>query len=208
LLVGFVVLRFANIVAGILLPLSLASKDAHALGPVEVEVALKAGAGTRVNDFKPDAPNPHGGPLGAGIGARAGVSLYEFYGGVSGLYYLGTEQYSAPTTLSAHSVVYGIEAGYGVTLLDHLVLRAQLGIGNQTTSSTSSTPGIADVHSTDSYVYLEPGVTGLFVIGTFFVGADANVYLLPHVSHAAPEAGTTSSFGTGFTFHGQAGVRF
>jgi hypothetical protein len=104
--------------------------------------------------------------------------------------------------------VYGVEAGYAVLMLDHFALRPGLGIGRQTTSSSSVTPGAPTFQATQSFLYLEPGLTALLLFGRFLVGADANAYLLPYVPRSAPEGGTTSSFATGFTVHAQVGMRF
>jgi hypothetical protein len=176
---------------------------------IELEAGLKGGVGTRVNDFGGGAGNPKGGPLGAGIGARGGFRLAQLYAGLSALYYFGTSQDSPPTTLSAHSFVYGIEAGWGLYFLDEsLVVRPQLGLGCQTTRSTADTPGVTNDESTRNYLYLEPGAAVLFLLGTYYVGADANAYLLPYVPRTGAEGIPTSSFGTAFTLHGQVGVRW
>jgi hypothetical protein len=191
-----------------LLCVLVAPKFAHALGVLDVEVGLKGGVSTTPNDFKPDIPNPKGGPLGVGLGARGGISFRRFHGGVNALFYFGTDQDSAGTTLSAHSFVYGVEGGYDVVSFQHFALRPQLGIGMQITSGSSTLPGVYDVHDSQSFLYLEPGLTALFYLGMYYVGADANVYLLPNVTRSMPESGTTSSFATAFTLHGQFGVRF
>jgi hypothetical protein len=52
-------------------------------------------------------------------------------------------------------------------------------------------------------LYFEPGVTALVPLGTFFVGADANLFVLPHI---ADESGDKPQ--TAFTVHGQVGVHF
>jgi hypothetical protein len=176
--------------------------------PVWLEGGVRVGVGSKLNDFGGGAANPKGGPLGAGIGFRTGISAIGFYGGITALYYLGTEQDSAPTTLSAHSVVWGFEAGYELFPQGPLVVRLQLGLGGQTTHTSAETPGIATMESTKTYFYLEPGVTALFVFETYFVGADVNAYVLPYVPRTGAEGIATSSFATGITAHGLVGVRF
>src|SRR5260370_17643940 len=60
-------------------------RDAHALGPVDLEIGARIGG----------ASSPVSGglnPLGFGLGARAGVSLFSFYGGLSFMYYFGGGQ--------------------------------------------------------------------------------------------------------------------
>jgi len=162
--------------------------DAHALGPIDLEVAAKAGAGT----------NPSSGPinpLGFGLGGRAGVSFFGIYGGVDVMYYLGGSQSVAGESVSAHTLMYGLDLGYNFKLTI-LTIRPQLGLGNFTVTSN---PGGFSA----SNLYLEPGVTGLVSFGTFFVGADANLLVLPNV-----KTDTGNSTQTAFTIHGQVGVRF
>jgi hypothetical protein len=198
-------------VVGIVACALLTAESARASGGpmIELEAGLKGGVGTRLNDFGGGAGNPKGGPLGAGIGARAGMRLAQLYAGLSALYYFGTSQDSAPTTLSAHSFVYGIEAGWGLYFLDEsLVVRPQLGLGCQTTSSSAETPGVATVQSTKNYLYLEPGAAALLLLGTYYLGVDANAYLLPYVPRTGAEGIHTSSFATAFTLHGQVGVKW
>jgi hypothetical protein len=169
------------------------SREASALGPIDLEVAARAGAGT--NPFS--GPNP----LGFGIGARGGVAFLGFYGGLSFIYYFGSGQ-DLPLTghVSETSVLYGIEAGYGTKLLDLITLRGQLGLGNLTISSN-----ISGTSSNGSNLYLEPGVLAEISVGMILVGADANVLLLPGV--ADPVSGG-SSWKAAFTAHGQVGVKF
>jgi hypothetical protein len=170
------------------------TRDASALGPVDVEVAGKVGYGT--NPFS-NYPNP----LGVGLGARAGVSLLGLYGGLSFMYYIGSSQDVASQggSISAHSVLYGIEGGYG-TSLGPLTLRGQLGVGNFTISESGALSG------TNSNLYLEPGVTALLTFGMLLVGADANVLVLPGVNNPLPPG--DSSWDAAFTVHAQAGIKF
>jgi len=163
------------------------SRDAHALGPVDLEIAAKGGYGT----------NPFGGnlnPLGVGLGGRAGVSFFGFYGGAGLLYYLGGSQ----GDVSSHTLMYGLEAGYNWKLTI-LTIRPQLGVGNFT-----GTTSLNNVSSSSSNLYLEPGVTALISFGTMFVGADANLLVLPDITQPGGAKGTE----TAFTIHGQVGVRF
>jgi hypothetical protein len=159
------------------------SRDARALGPIDLEIAAKGGYGT----------NPFGGninPLGAGLGGRAGVAFFGFYGGAALLYYFGGSQ----SGVSEHSLMYGLEAGYNWKIAI-LTIRPQLGVGNYS----------LDVGNTSgNNIYLEPGVTGLISLGTFFVGADANLLVLPSIQQPDGNKGTD----TAFTVHGQVGVKF
>ncbi len=180
-----------------LLGLALATpRDAHALGPIGIEIAAKGGYAT--NPASSGAFNP----LGVGLGGRAGITLLGFYGGVNVLYYLGGSQ----DQLSEHALLYGIEAGYGFTLIDILTIRPQVGVGNATFSTSYSGPtvGGANIGGSASNLYLEPGVTGLIALGQWFVGADANFLVLPGVSQGTGSSTTETSF----TLHGQVGIKF
>jgi len=179
------------------------TRNASALGPVDVEVAAKVGGGTNplgdVTYLNPPAKQPN--PLRFGLGARAGVSLLGFYGGLSFMDYLGTSQVNQGVTDSLKSVLYGVEAGYNIRV-SILTLRPQLGIGNYAQSESLSgtptgQPSTPTAHYSASSLYLEPGVTGLLSFGLWIVGADANVLFLPGLSGSQPA----------FTAHGQIGIK-
>ena len=177
----------------------LTTRDAHALGPVDLEVGAKVGVGTNPSS-ESNAPNV----MGFGLGARGGVSFLGIYGGVQLMYYFGSSQDTSVLgqsfSVSEHSLLYGIEAGYGFTLLDLLTIRPQIGIGNFTATASFSGNGAAVQGSnsnSNSNLYLEPGVTGLVSLGMWFVGADANALFLPGLDHST----------TAFTFHGQVGIK-
>jgi len=183
----------------------IAPTEAHALGPIDLEVAAKVGYANN-----PGSGDPN--PLGVGLGGRAGVAFMGAYGGVNILYYFGgtsnLNTFGATGSVSANSLLYGIEAGYGVTLVDILTIRAQLGVGNITISrNNSGSVGsvTASAPSSLNNLYLEPGLTGLLGFGTYFVGADANLLILPSI---AQQNGGGSSTETCFTLHGQIGVKF
>jgi hypothetical protein len=183
---------------------ALVAHDAHALGPLDLEIGARGGFGT----------TPGGGSganaLGAGIGGRAGVAIIGLYGGLSGMYYFG-ESKNIPLPLigsvseSLSSVLLGVEGGYG-SKLGPLTLRGTVGVGNLATSvSYSGVPAGANVpNTTYNGLYIEPGVTALIGLGIWFVGADANVLILPNGTGLT---GDTSLDGS-FTVHGQLGVKF
>jgi hypothetical protein len=164
-------------------------RDASALGPVDLELGVKAGGGT--NPINNSTLNP----LGFGLGARGGVALFGIYGGVNVMYYFGGSQTVAGTNISVHSLMYGAELGYNIKLTI-LTIRPQIGLGQITLSGT----GANDVNN----LYLEPGVTGLISLGMWFVGADANALVLPGIRQGDGSTGTSA----GFTLHGQVGVKF
>jgi hypothetical protein len=170
------------------------SRNAHALGPVDVEVAGKVGGASNVLS----GSNPN--PLGFGLGGRAGVSIFGFYGGLAGMYYFGSSQNGAGAlglpdlNVSVHAVQYGFEGGVNIGLLNKLLtVRPQLGIGNLTV--TASALGQSQDSSS---VYVEPGVTGLVTFGLLLVGADVNVLFAPSLTQS----------NAAVTAHAQIGVKF
>src|SRR5271167_4825380 len=67
-------------------------RDAHALGPIDLEVGAKVGGATN-----PLSGNGVPNPLGVGLGGRAGIAfLGGIYLGGNIMYYLGSSQ-SVPT---------------------------------------------------------------------------------------------------------------
>ncbi len=175
------------------------SNDAHALGPLVLEVGLKGGVGSN------PIPNSSVNVLGVGLGGRAGVSIFGFYGGVQAMYYLGG---STTDTLpgvgsfseSVHSVLYGVEAGYSIKLIPLLTIRPQLGVGNATFSASGGGQS-----GSSSNLYLEPGVTGLVSLGLVYVGADINYLIFPSLGNGTPDNSSTEG---ALTVHAQIGLTF
>src|ERR1700677_5001383 len=95
------------------------TRSAHALGPVDVEIGLKGGVAT--NPINGATANP----MGPGLGARGGVGIFGFYGGVKFMYYFGADD--------VHTTQYGFEGGYSLGF-GPITIRPQLGIGNITFS--------------------------------------------------------------------------
>jgi hypothetical protein len=179
------------------------SREAHALGPIGVEVGAKVGVAT--NPAGDQNGVSQSTPLGFGVGARGGVDILGFYGGVNFMYYLGSSQditaAGETASVSVHTVMYGLELGYGITLLDLLTIRPQIGFGNATFSGSGSASGAVtgDVSvPSKSNLYLEPGVTGLVGLGLWYVGADANVLFFPGLDNSK----------AALSIHGQIGIKF
>lgn len=180
------------------------ARDASALGPVDLEAGAKLGMGTTPSNLNAN-------PLGLGLGARGGVSFMGLYGGLNIVYYFGSSQSQSlggsSVSVSEHSLLYGIEAGYGMKLLGLLTLRAQLGIGsaNLTVSNSEQVAGLSgggDV--SQSSLYLEPGITAMVSLGMWFVGADVNALVLTGIK----DSSNNSSTDTALTWHGQVGATF
>jgi hypothetical protein len=188
----------------------LVARDARALGPIDFELAAKGGGATNPSSATIN-------PLGLGAGGRGGVSFLGFYAGVDILYYVGGS-HTGPTgvvaeteTVTQHSLMWGLDLGYNLKL-SIVTLRPQLGVGNLTIHTSTSTVDVCPnclaiglgSSSQASNLYLEPGVTALVSLGDVFVGADANVLVLPNI--ASPGGGNTTE--AAFTLHAQVGVRF
>jgi hypothetical protein len=162
---------------------------AGAVGPVDIEIAARAG--TAISDL---------GPLGFGIGGRGGVSIQGLYVGIDVIDYLGAtspcNSCSTPPGVPLpnryqRALLYGFEAGYGFKF-SLVTIRPQLGLGNFRLSSSLGGGATSD----SNHFYFEPGVVGLVSLGLLLVGADVGVLIPP----TGPEFA--------FTVHGQIGVRF
>jgi hypothetical protein len=175
-------------------------RTAHALGPVDLEIGARAGYGlSPSSDFLAN-------PYGVGLGGRAGVSIIGIYAGVSGMYYLGESSSVLGGSVSAHTAMEGLEAGFTLPI-PFVKIRPYVGVGNSTiSSSVSGVAGSAGLSlgGSTSNLYLEPGVLVMIPLGTFFVGADATALILPSVTTGP----SSSKLYAAPTFHGQFGVKF
>jgi hypothetical protein len=183
-------LRVAVVATAAIAALCSVSPDAIALGPVDLELGGKAGIGTNPSS---SAPNP----LGFGLGGRGGLSFFGLYAGVDVMYYFGSSENVPGGSLSEHTLMYGGDFGYNFKIAI-LTLRPLLGVGNFVVSHSG-----VDGSGSPSSLYLEPGLTALVSLGLLYVGADANLLVLPSVSL---EGGNKTE--TAFTLHGQVGVVF
>jgi hypothetical protein len=196
-------------------------RDAHALEPVDVEIAAVVGAGT--------TPTSHGGaplmpvsaadPLGFGLGGRAGVEFHHIYAGIEGMYYVGTTA-DSPYYVTVSSYLLGVAFGYGLTL-SSVTIRPLVGIGDFTELANEipapggpATPGANlpplpnSLSQSYSTLYIQPGVTALVSAGThYYVGADANVLILTSLPATFANSAANDLY-VAFTFHFQVGARF
>jgi hypothetical protein len=132
------------------------TREAHAIGPVDIEIAGKAGYGSQ--------------DLGFGLGARAGVSIFGLYGGLNLVEYLGKSQaiQGAPVSTTVHELQFGGEVGFGFKIA-FLTLRPLVGFGRLGASS--------DLGDTSSF-YLEPGGLVQFGFGHLIFGVDAGCLIV------------------------------
>jgi hypothetical protein len=198
---------------------TLMARDARAIGPVDVEVAGQVGIGT--DPLKNGGPNP----LGFGGGGRAGVAFLGLYGGLALTYYAGGSDSNGtfserPPLMgvatrfssSDHALMYGVEAGYGFSVLGVLTIRPQVGVGNFTLSYAGTSPYVCacqiiipPISGNINNLFLQPGLTALVSLGVLLVGLDANALVLPSIKEPAATSATTD---VAFTTHVQVGVRF
>jgi hypothetical protein len=186
------------------------SREAHALGPIGVEAGARVGAASNPISV-PDGASVSN-PLGFGLGGRAGVDVFGFYGGVNLMYYLGSSQDvnegGATESASIHTLMYGIDVGYNLDIAI-LTIRPQIGIGNATFhyNVDGNVPllGATSGGTSESNLYIEPGVTGLIGLGLLYVGADVNLLFLPGYHPGGDtDIGTKASV----AINGQIGVKF
>ncbi len=192
---------FASAAALSFAALSLHPSEAHALGPVNVEVGAKVGLATN-----PVSDAPYN-PLGLGLGARGGVEILDsIYVGGNLMYYFGGSQDLPGSTGSAssHALLLGVEAGYGFHL-SMLTIRPQLGVGEATLSSSfSSSNGSTSLDGSTTQLYLEPGVTAFVTLGVVYIGGNVNLLVIPGVDQGNGDSKTWLSFAPGI----QVGARF
>jgi len=207
------------------LALSL-SRDARALGPVDVEVAVITGGGTTPtgNGSAPlmagdpaGAPNP----IGFGLGGRAGIVFHGIYAGVAGIYYAGASS-GSPYYLSVNSDLLGVDVGYGFTL-SAVTIRPLLGIGDFTErvnelpepggGGPAGSGGVGVLLPSSQSVsydtlYIQPGITGLVSLDPhWYVGADANGLFLTSLPETFGGSASNGRY-SALTFHVQVGARF
>lgn len=176
---------------------------AYAFDTIGVEAGAKVGAGIPLDT----EPNTILG-LGFGLGARAGITFFNVYAGVAGVYYFGQSKVLAGGTDTLHTLMLGVEGGYDFKLLPHFTLRPQLGLGDHEYYQSNSA-SLASKSS--SYFYIEPAIVALVPMGNFYLGADAGTRILPAgPATTACEEGADAchTFHIGLTLHVQAGVRF
>jgi hypothetical protein len=166
--------------------ISLAASSAHALGPIDLEIAGKGGYGSH--------------DLGPGFGGRAGVSFFGIYGGLSIIDYLGVSPGAGEPT--PHLLAYGGEVGFGFKI-SHLTIRPLLGFGDATQSESVGSQSLSS-----SAFYLEPGGLIQLKFGLLIFGVDASCFIVPSINTSSGPTSSGSSAFEAFTIHGQVGVSF
>jgi hypothetical protein len=198
-------------------------REAAALGPVDVEIAVRGGYGVI-----PSAPFYD--PFFLCLGGRAGASFFHAYAGASAMYYGG--KYTSPSNGfnavgigGVHTLLYGAEFGYGFVVLGGadpsydpyktpwlappkqrwiITVRPQVGIGYRVTYFTGDlgpTPDPWNAHS----LYVEPAVVGEARWGALVLGAEASLIVSPGMRPYLPY---THEDRVAWTFHLLAGVAF
>jgi hypothetical protein len=184
---------FAVAVSTAVLVTFVSARPAHALGPVDLEIAAKAGYGS--NDF------------GFGFGGRAGISFFGFYGGLSAVDYLG----KSVDNVTTHTLLLGGELGFGIKI-SRLTIRPLLGLGEGIISESvpvvpamsSSTALQGSSSNTSGSFYLEPGGLIQLNFGLIIFGVDAGCLILT----SNQSIGGITQLTEAFTIHGQFGLKF
>jgi hypothetical protein len=182
--------RHVTLAFALVLGFSLFTREARALGPIDLELGAKIGVGSN-----PDSNGPN--PYGFGLGGRAGLSIFHLYAGGSAIHYFGGSIDTPLGKTDVSSTLLGGELGYTITALPIIQLRPQVGLGN---ASFSTSVGSAD--SSSSHLYVEPGLTVLIPILLLYVGADANALIVPGVDQSTGGTKTLTSL----TLHAQIGI--
>jgi hypothetical protein len=190
----------ARLLAGLAVIIALfvaSEREAHALGPIDLEAGLKVGFATNPNS------DANFNPFGFGLGARAGIQIFSLYLGGNAMHYFGGSTTAAGLDVSESMNELGGEVGYTIGFIPLLQIRPQIGFGDAILSAE-----VANVSQSKGYFYLEPGLTVLVPLGLLYVGADANALLLPSVDSGTDATGkTTTKTYTSFTLHAQVGIR-
>jgi hypothetical protein len=185
-----------------------ASRDARATGPVGFELATTIGGATNPRSGVPNA-------LGFESGVRAGIKLFNFYGGLSFSYsFGGTPDEScagpvivactmSPIGVSAHSLRYGGEVGYDIYVFDRLAMRPWFGAGSLSLYQSSPVQivvggALQGLDGMAKDLYLQPGGSLILSLGHLLLGAGGGMLFIPGLHDSNPA----------FTVSGQAGVRF
>jgi hypothetical protein len=175
---------FAVALSSAVLVTFVSARPAHALGPIDLEIAAKAGYGT--ND------------LGFGFGGRAGISFFGLYGGLSAVDYLG----KSVNDFTVHTLLLGGELGFGIKI-SRLTIRPLLGLGEGIISESG--PAILGSSSnTSGSFYLEPGGLIQLNFGLIIFGVDAGCLILTSNQSVSGITQVTEAF----TIHGQFGLKF
>jgi hypothetical protein len=172
------------------------------------------------------ATNPSKGPspLGVGLGARAGVDLYNFYAGLAITYYFGASGLcgggaptgegnsllpasycglSGETSLSQMSVLYGLDLGYTLSVprVKYLKIRPLLELGDteitrsgNVLDSDLTAGALSQYHGVNSF-FAQPGLLVFVTASGFFVGADDNLLLIPSVLDITGASANTDGSG-------------
>jgi hypothetical protein len=158
-------------------------------------------------------------PFGAGFGGQLGFVASHVYVGAAVVYFLG----SSDVSIKDHALTYGLELGYEIELVHvgngNLLLRPQVGGGGAalyhtdpstakvdvvTSASGRSSSSTSSDTTTVNAFYVEPGVTLLLAMPSFFAGVNANTMYLPSVSYGTTASASGLSYGSrievGFLF--------
>ncbi len=121
--------------------------------------------------------------VGLGLGVRGGYTLpMNVYLGGTFMYHFGKSESTPFGDVSTHLYYFGVEGGYDIYAAPVLI-RPYLGLGAAT--AVASVPGgtfegitVDGTSNSDTKFGVWPGVTALYPINNFFVGADARFLIV------------------------------
>jgi hypothetical protein len=215
---------------------------ARAVGPVDIEGGGIIGGATNPSR----GPNPFAVGIGAraGVGIKGvylGLAITYYLGasgdcgggaptrggGVSVLppSFCNLGAGGAEVELQQQAVLYGVDLGYTVGFKGAKIfkLRPLVQLGDTEITRTGSvgaqdltTGALAALRSENSF-YVQPGLTAMLTVESFFLAADANLLIVPGVLDVDGVAGNAAGTGTlttstltfaSFAAHAQVGFRF
>ncbi len=120
---------------------------------------------------------------GGAIGASAGLTLpvFPIYLGARVVGFFGDTGTVAAVTLNRHYLLYGVDLGYDA-IFGPLVLRPSLGIGRATLENSITSSGLK-LSSSDSSLYLAPGLGLIVKLLLVYVGAELRYNALTESGH-------------------------
>lgn len=163
------------------------ARPAHALGPLDIEMAGEVGYGTNT--------------VGPGFGGRGGVTLSGFYFGIVAVDYLGQSTTIEPHVSGGQTNVFtvGGAVGYGLKVA-FVTLRPLVGVGGAIFSfePPPPQPHIGVVGYSGGGAYVQPGGLVQFAFGHLICGVEASAFI----------AMANGATGGAFIIDGQVGARF
>ena len=134
------------------------------------------------------------GLYGLGVGARVGYTLpSRIYAGATFVYHFGQSKDANGVKYEGGALYPGVEAGYDLSF-SNFVVRPYAGAGLVSVKLKASA-GPSEIDASGSKLGFWPGVTLLYPIEKYFIGADARYVVVTGVDHGG-SANAFSMFAT------------